>query len=216
MTASVKVKICGITREEDIGHINRYLPDYIGFVFAESRRRITREQACSLSGLLDAGVKKVGVFVNEDPGKVREITEMCKLDVIQLHGEETAEYANGIKGLNVEVWKAVRVKGIESIFRLKDYDVDAFVLDTFASGSYGGTGTVFDWNIAAKASEYGRIVLAGGLGPENVAAALNAAKPFAVDVSSGVETRGFKDGDKIKEFIRTARGGNTIVVCDRK
>lgn len=216
MATTVRVKICGITREKDVGYINRYLPDYIGFVFAGSRRCITPEHACFLSGLLDAGVKKVGVFVNEDPCRVKEITERCKLDVIQLHGDETAEYVNEIKVPNLEIWKAFRIRGKESILSIKGYSVDAFVLDTYEAGSYGGTGTAFDWNIAAGASKYGRIVLAGGLSPENVAAALEAAKPFAVDVSSGVETKGFKDGDKIKEFIRAARGGNTIVVHDRK
>lgn len=218
------VKVCGIRREDDVEYLNRYLPDYAGFVFAESKRRIKPEQAVYLIKRLDNRIARVGVFVNESIEKVLEICKLCKLDVVQLHGDETTEYIMNLrqilyeqgriitdKAVNVQniripnIWKAYRVKG--NI--LNDWEQvcmgDAFVLDAYCEEAYGGTGKVFDWNIAAKAGKGAPIVLAGGLNVGNVAKAISVVKPYAVDVSSGVETFGYKDENKIRDFISAVR-----------
>ncbi|MCR4437059.1 MAG: phosphoribosylanthranilate isomerase [Clostridiales bacterium] len=213
-----KVKICGITREIESAFINRHLPDYAGFVFAKSKRQITPLFVKSLSPLLDRRVKKVGVFVNEDIQKVVEIVGLCGLDVVQLHGEETPLYVESLrKALSrpatpqgreagkVEIWKAVRVAGAESLQGLENYQADAFLLDAYREGQYGGTGGTFNWEVAAEVHKKYRIVLAGGLNRENVREAISAVRPFAVDVSSGVETDGIKDEIKIRELIREVR-----------
>ncbi|MCX7843298.1 MAG: phosphoribosylanthranilate isomerase [Clostridia bacterium] len=210
-----KVKICGVRRPEDITFVNKYLPEYIGFVFAKSKRRITAEYAHVLAAGLDRRIKKVGVFVNEDLGEVIRIVKACSLDAVQIHGDEQPEYVLNLKrelqnkrGLyenSTEVWKAVRIKNTDSLAALKSYIADAYVLDAWVEGSYGGAGACFDWNIAAQAREYGKIVLAGGLNEANAKKAVEAVKPYALDVSSGVETEGVKDEAKIRAFINTVR-----------
>lgn len=203
------IKICGIKRVEDIQYVNKYLPHYIGFVFAESKRRVSAEQVRILKQRLDPTINTVGVFVNEDIEEIVKIADECRLDGIQIHGDETVQYVDTLRGKlqshpanrNVEIWKAVRVKDESSISLLNSYKVDAFVLDAFVEGAYGGAGKVFDWKLASLAESYGRIFIAGGLSPENVTDAVKTVRPYGVDVSSGVETGGFKDEDKIKQFV---------------
>lgn len=206
-----KVKICGLKRDEDIRYVNKYLPDYIGFVFAESKRRVTVEQAARLRSELDPRVKAVGIFVNEDMENVVETAAKCRLDCIQLHGDEDGQYVEKLKELlkfqrDVEIWKAIRVKDEKSLVVLDEYEVDAFVLDTFVEGAYGGVGKVFDWKLAKLAKAFGKIIVAGGLSVENVSDAVELVMPFGVDVSSNVETDGVKDEVKIKCFIEKVRG----------
>ena len=206
------IKICGLKRKEDIEYVNKYMPEYIGFVFAKSRRQVEIEQAKELRSLLKQEIKTVGVFVNESMEKVVETAILCSLDFIQLHGDETPEYICTLKEAlesknyaKIKIWKAVRVKDEESLKNLHAYNVDTFLLDTFVEGSYGGAGKTFDWNLAALAKNYGKIVLAGGLTIENVSNAIKAAEPFAVDISSGVESEGIKDETKIRDFINMVR-----------
>jgi len=203
-----RIKICGLKRVEDILYVNRYLPHYIGFVFAESKRRVSAEQVRVLKQKLDPRIKTVGVFVNEAIDKIVEIVDECGLNCIQIHGDETPQYVNNLRerldphlAEGVEIWKAIRIKDESSLNLLNSYKVDAFVLDTFVEGAYGGAGKVFDWKLASLAESYGRIFIAGGMSPENVADAVKSIKPYGVDVSSGVETEGFKDGFKIRQFV---------------
>lgn len=208
-----KVKICGLTRERDIEIVNRHLPDYAGFVFSESRRRIAAGKAAELCAGFDRRIKKAGVFVNEKLSDVLEIAAMCRLDVIQVHGDESPEFISCLKKKlpGVEVWKAVRVRDANSITKIRDYFMeqeyfpDAIVLDAYSNKGYGGTGKTFDWKIAKEAAVNCRIILAGGLAPENVKEAVEIVCPYAVDVSSGVETEGYKDEIKIRDFINAVR-----------
>jgi phosphoribosylanthranilate isomerase len=206
------VKICGITREEEIKYVNESLPDYIGLVFADSRRRVSIQTVQTLTSNLDEKIKKVGVFVNEEAEKIIETVIACSLDVVQLHGDETEGYIDDLRNMlqykkqrKVHIWKAIRVKDKASLIELKNFTVDAFVLDTFVQGSYGGAGKVFDWKLAVDAKIYGNIILAGGLNCENVEEAIKLVKPFAVDVSSGVESDCCKDKVKVEEFINRVR-----------
>lgn len=196
----VKVKICGLRRMEDIEYVNRILPDYVGFVFASSKRRVDVNYAKQLIKGLDKNIKTVGVFVNEAVDVVKRSAETLNLDVLQFHGQETPEYIENFKGFTV--WKGVGINGTKDLYRLNSYDVDALLLDN----GPGGTGKSFNWDILSGLKLEKPIILAGGLNPSNVMMALNKVKPYAVDVSSGVETDGFKDFSKIKEFIGKVRG----------
>jgi phosphoribosylanthranilate isomerase len=203
----IKVKICGLRREIDIEYVNRQKPDYIGFIFAESKRRIEPKEASRISTSLDRRIKKAGVFVNEKFENIVETVGICGLDIVQIHGDETTEFISRLKEeINgVEVWKAIRVKDEESIKILETYQADAFLLDAYVEGSYGGAGKSFDWNLASLAKKYGKIILAGGLNLSNITEAVRIVQPFAVDTSSGVETEGFKDEEKIKSFVYSVR-----------
>lgn len=208
----VLIKICGLKREDDIRFVNEYMPDFVGFVFAQSSRQVSAEQVLALTSSLDSRIKKVGVFVNEKIDSLCEIVLKCCLNAIQLHGDESPEYVEDLKKkllalklCGVEIWKAIRVKDESSLYELEKFNVNAFVLDTFAEGKYGGAGKVFDWELALKAKKYGNIILAGGLKSENVREAITKVQPFAVDVSSGVESEGLKDKSKIYNFINQVR-----------
>ncbi len=203
-----KVKICGLTRNVDIEYVNKYLPDYIGFVFAASRRQVNADDALKLSNSLDKWIKKAGVFVNHSIDEVLNIASVCGLDIIQLSGDEDFEYVKKLKSKvrsKVEIWKAIRIKDETSLSNAELFDADGILLDAYAGNSYGGSGKSFDWTIAAKASKKFKIILAGGLDCTKVKQAIEIVNPFAVDVSSGVETDGYKDETKIKEFIVKAR-----------
>ncbi|AHM57875.1 N-(5'-phosphoribosyl)anthranilate isomerase TrpF (plasmid) [Peptoclostridium acidaminophilum DSM 3953] len=190
------VKICGLTRGVDIEYANMLMPEYVGFVFASSKRQLAPEDAAVLIQRLKPEIKKVGVFVDEDIDVVLDTARICGLDVLQLHGNETPEYCRSIEGY--EVWKAFRVEGERSIEEIGEYEVDGVLLDSFESGQHGGTGRTFDWNLAATVAKEHFTILAGGLSPENVKSAIEIVRPAAVDVSSGVETDGMKDYLKIK------------------
>ena len=198
----MEIKVCGIRRKEDIDIINKYKPDYIGFVFAKSKRQLTPQAAAKLSSMLDGDIKTVGVFVNASYEEVYDAVNTASLDVIQLHGDENEEY---ILGLNVkcEIWKAVRVKDGADIPDIAG--VDKILLDKYTKNEYGGSGQTFDWSSVGNILTDKPLILAGGLDKDNVRRGINIFNPICVDVSSSVETDGFKDAEKIKEFINIAR-----------
>ena len=186
----VKLKICGMRRSEDIEMANRHKPDYIGFVFAESPRKVSYEQAKELSGLLSDEIVPVGVFVNEHMKLIVDLFKDGIIEMAQLHGDEDEKYIRNLKDKSIEETG----KQIPVINAIEDY----FILD---SGK--GSGKTFDWSLIDKESEFFKnsIFLAGGLNSENLALAIGEFNPFAVDLSSSVETDGFKDEKKIKEII---------------
>ncbi|WP_320047643.1 phosphoribosylanthranilate isomerase [uncultured Ilyobacter sp.] len=195
-----EAKICGIKNQSDVDIVNEFKPDYIGLVFAKSKRQVTLEKAAELSKNLDGKIKKVGVFVDEDPEKVAEIAKACGLDILQFHGKESPEYCSSFE--DYEVWKSF--VGDENIFEnIKKYDgcADAFLVDS----SVPGSGKKFDWNNIKELSEIYKIILAGGLNPENVAEAVEKVKPQVVDVSSGVEGDNGKSREKVEKFIGEVR-----------
>lgn len=192
------IKICGIRRFEDIEIINKYKPDYIGFIFAKSKRQITPEFAAELSKKLDNSVKTVGVFVNSPISEVENTAKTAGLSAVQLHGDENEDYIQNLS-VDCEIWKAVRLKDGEDI---PDFDgTDKILLDKFKDTEYGGSGEAFDWSKIGKIHTKKPIILAGGLNENNVKKGIKIFSPFGVDVSSGVETNGFKDEDKIRRFM---------------
>lgn len=199
----VKIKICGLRRYQDIDYVNDLKVDYAGFVFAPSPRNVDLQLAKKLVVRLDSGIKKVGVFVNQSRDVINRMHHELGLDVIQFHGDETP---SDVAGYDVEVWKAIRVKDKKDIAIAREYCVDGILMDTSVAGRYGGTGETFDWNILDGVILDGKLILAGGLTPHNVCSAIAKVKPYAVDVSSGVETDGFKDYQKMKEFVERVRG----------
>ncbi|MEI6704181.1 MAG: phosphoribosylanthranilate isomerase [Deltaproteobacteria bacterium] len=200
----VKVKICGITNLEDALMAAKVGADALGFVFFhKSPRHIFPEQAARIICRLPPFVQTVGLFVNEDLATVNATADLCGLDLIQLHGEETPDYCHLV---NRRVIKAFRVKAMTSLDDIKNYRVAASLLDAWSPTAHGGTGKTFNWEIAAAAASSERIILAGGLTPENVGEAIEAVKPYAVDVSSGVESApGKKDAELIQRFFRSIR-----------
>ena len=201
---TVRIKICGITNKEDALAAAHLGADALGFVFAPSPRRILAESAREIIKALPPFVKTVGVFADEDPERVSSIAAMCGLDLLQLHGSESVDYCSSF---DRRVIKAVRLQSRDELKNLSKYVnvVDALLLDTYLPNKLGGTGITFDWKLAAEARRYGRIILAGGLNPENVAAAISMVKPYAVDASSGLEkSPGVKDHEKMTQFMREA------------
>lgn len=179
--------------------------DAIGFVFAPSRRRVTVEEARRIAAALPPFVTKVGVFVDEDPHRVREIADAVRLDAVQLHGAETPAYA---AALGLPAIKAFRMRDAGSADGMRGYRVAAFLLDSFEPDVAGGTGKPFNWALAAGLAAPAPLILAGGLTPENVREAIDIVRPFGVDVSSGVESGGRKDPGKIREFVARVRNGD--------
>lgn len=200
-----KVKICGITNPEDALTAVEAGADALGFVFyKESPRHIFPEEATRIINLLPPFVQAVGLFVNEEPETVNQISRLCRLGLVQLHGDETPEYCASIEA---RIMKAFRVRSLTCLDPIADYFLSGCLLDAYSPSFYGGTGTSFNWEIAHEAVQRGhRIVLAGGLTPANVSEAVRQVKPWGVDVSSGVESApGRKDIKKVREFIRNAK-----------
>lgn len=199
-----KIKLCGLTRLCDIEAANEVAPEYIGFVFAKkSRRHIPPDRAAELKKRLRPGIQAVGVFVNEPAETVAELLSQGIIDIAQLHGSESEEYIKQLRMLTDKpIIKAFRVETGQDVLAAQNSSANMILLD---SGS-GGTGTVFDWALLQHISR--PYFLAGGLGTDNVKEAVEALNPYAVDVSSGIETDGWKDRDKMKEFVRAVRGGN--------
>ncbi len=199
----VRVKVCGITNESDATMAVELGADALGFVFADSPRRVSAEEAANICDGLPPFVSKVGVFVDEDDARVREIAARCGLDLMQFHGSETPAYCRlfGRKAV-----KAFRIKDAGSLAWVNKYGPGPILLDAFVEGKAGGTGLTFDWDLAGRVTGRSRIILSGGLNPGNVAEAITKVKPYAVDVSSGVESSaGRKDARKIREFIKAVR-----------
>lgn len=201
---TVRIKICGITNREDALHAAACGADALGFVFfAGSPRCVTTERARAISEALPPFVTRVGLFVNETPERIRAIVGECGLDAIQLHGDEPPEFC---QELPLRVIKALRIKAAASLDGYEAFKVSALLLDAWAGGAYGGTGTAFNWELATGVARLRPVILAGGLTPANVAAAVRQVKPYGVDVSSGVESDpGKKDPEKVAQFIRMAR-----------
>jgi len=202
----VKVKICGITNPDDARAAVDFGADALGFVFfAGSPRCVSPEVAAAIIGKLPPFTATIGVFVNEEPKQVEKTITATGIDVVQFHGEEPPEMC----AISRRLIKAIRIKSLESLDPLEHYKniVSAFLLDTFTPDLFGGTGRIFNWDVATYAKQFGNIILAGGLTPENVADAVRHVRPYAVDVSSGVESeKGKKDHKKMKAFIEKAKG----------
>lgn len=199
-----KIKICGLRRLEDVDAVNMYMPDYAGFVLVPGRRRaVSHEQAGALGRQFSSGIQAVGVFVDEDREIIASLLERGIIDVAQLHGQEPEEDIAWLKSRTGKtVIKAVSVKTVDDVKRWHGSAADGLLLDNGA----GGSGQAFDWSIAADAIADGShpIWLAGGINADNIEAAL-ALKPYAVDISGGVETDGHKDAGLIKEVVRRVR-----------
>lgn len=198
-----KVKICGLRRKEDIEYVNMFKPDFAGFVFAKSKRKIDLKKAADLIGLLDKKIKRVGIFSNQSISQVISIADILNLDILQFHGDETQEYLEYFKSYTL--WKTIKIKTKDDLKYFEKYKVDAILFDTLSTDSLGGTGEIFNWDIIENINFNKPIILAGGLNSNNVTSAIKRIKPYAVDVSSGVETNEFKDPDKIKLFIEKVR-----------
>ncbi|MFC1558425.1 phosphoribosylanthranilate isomerase [candidate division KSB1 bacterium] len=196
------IKICGITTIDDALQIADLGVDALGFIFyPKSKRYIAPEKAQEIIKHLPPFVSTVGVFVNEN--NVNDILHKCSLDFLQFHGDESPEYCAEFKK---RIIKAFRVSEDFLCSKMADYSVNAFLLDSFAKEHYGGTGTVFDWDKAVEAKQYGKIILSGGLNPENISDALKTVKPHGVDISSGVEIEsGIKDIKKVKQIVQICR-----------
>ena len=196
-----KIKLCGLSRICDIDAANKLMPEYIGFVFAQnSRRFVSPEQAEKLKKHLDPKIKAVGVFVNEAPENIVNLLNKDIIDAAQLHGNEDEDYIRALKLLTDKmIIKAFKIKGDNDVSEICRSFADFVLLDSGA-----GTGSVFDWSLIKGVKR--PYFLAGGLGCGNIKAALEALAPYAVDVSSGIETDGFKDESKMTEFVNTVRG----------
>jgi phosphoribosylanthranilate isomerase len=199
-----KIKICGLTRPEDIDAVNEVKPDYIGFVFAPSRRRVTPGEAAAMKERLDGSIRSVGVFVN---APAEDIIRLCRdgvMDIVQLHGDEDGGYMADLKSrIDRPLIKAVRVISPAQVKAAQALPCDYLLLDTYQKDAYGGTGMPFDHGLIPPLEK--PFFLAGGLNAGNIAkAALTGA--YCLDVSGGAETDGVKDAEKIKALVRIVRG----------
>ena len=211
-----KIKLCGMMKPCDIEYANRVKPDFVGFIFANTRRKISAAQAKQFREALDAEIPAVGVFVNEDISVITSLVQNGCIDLIQLHGEEDADYIRRLREVcDVPVIKAVKVQIVEQIQQTAALPVDYLLLDTYRKGVLGGTGEAFDWELlreakaaagdAAEGELFGKpYFLAGGLHAGNLreAAALGS---YGLDVSSGIETDGSKDFTKMVEVMELVR-----------
>ncbi|APV43790.1 phosphoribosylanthranilate isomerase [Dehalogenimonas formicexedens] len=205
-----RIKICGITDVETASLCMRLGVDFIGLVFADSRRRITPEQAVELTRTILTQAKRpkiAGVFVNETAGKVNHTAEACHLDVIQLSGDEDGDYCGRITRPIIRATRIDQTSAAEEIqCRIAATGArDIHLIDRHSPGSFGGSGQKFDWAILENLSPALKIMVAGGLTPENVEELILRYHPWGVDVSSGVESHGRKDPAKIMAFIRAVR-----------
>ncbi|WP_138420133.1 phosphoribosylanthranilate isomerase [Aquibacillus sediminis] len=199
----MNVKICGITTKQAAIQAVEAGADFIGFVFADSKRKLDREQAKEIASVIPASVKKVGVFVNEDAETIKEIADTVGLDYIQLHGDESPAFCQQFA---YPVIKAFQIKTAEDLEKVNDYNCAYYLLDSPAGKYRGGNGEAFDWGLVKHLHPLEeKIILAGGLHADNVQQAIAEVKPVGVDVSSGVETDGAKDGNKMVAFIEKAK-----------
>ena len=200
-----KIKICGLKRTEDISYVNELLPDFAGFVFAKSSRQVDAKKAAELKKQLSPKIKAVGVFVNAEPEFIAKLYQQQIIDLAQLHGDETADYIHRLKHLcpSLPLIKAVRVQSTKQILEAEKLPCDYLLLDTWQKDSYGGSGKTFDRSLIPPLTK--PWFLAGGLNAENIAESISQCHPWAVDVSSSVETNSVKDKEKIKTFIDHVR-----------
>lgn len=224
-----KIKICGLRRLEDAFIVNEGQPDFAGFILTPSKRQVTIIQAEAISKVLSPSIARVGVFAKETPGEIADAAIMLELDGIQLHFDTTPGFLDELKNLLSRfrfrrtpfLWQRIPVSaaavpgsGTDLSTRLASFAdlslFDGLLLDTIHDGQDGGTGKTFPWQpamdfIVKNRLDASRIIVAGGLTVENVAGAISFFNPFAVDVSSGVETNGYKDREKVLRFLETAR-----------
>lgn len=197
------VKICGIQTTESAKVAVEAGADFIGFVFAPSKRKIAPETAAEIAQVIPSTVRKVGVFVNESVENMMDIAKQVGLDVIQLHGDESAYIA---EQLPFQVIKAYSIDQINKD-TIHAFPADYYLIDSPTGKHRGGTGKAFDWQLMSELNiDPKKVILAGGLTPENVGVAIKEVEPYGVDVSSGVETKGIKEHEKIKQFILHAKG----------
>ena len=215
-----KVKMCGISKVETIPAVVEAKPNYMGLVFAPSKRQVTVEQAKTLVEELHKGcakkygsdtepdkndtIKTVGVFVNETVGNLVTIANEVNLDAVQLHGDEDETFIQSLKErTNVEVWKAVQIRSAADVEEWIDSSADMILFDAYHKDERGGTGEVFDWS---SLDEFERpFMLAGGIDSTNVARAIRTVRPYGIDTSSGIETNGVKDDEKITAFTKIVK-----------
>ena len=194
----VKIKICGVRRLEDIEIANKYGPDYIGFVFAKSKRQVTPDLASKLKANLDPNIKAVGVFVDASADKILELYEDEIIDMVQLHGSESEEFILNLKEKTNHELKIIKAIEIHDGIDITEYDDSQADYLLFDSGK--GSGKTFDWN-SIKINLKHEFFIAGGLTSHNINEAINEFNPYAVDLSSSLEVNGFKDENKIREIM---------------
>lgn len=202
----MKIKLCGLTRPCDIEAVNELQPDYVGFVFAKkSRRYVSPEKAEELKAMLAPGIQAVGVFVNEEPEQIVSLLEAGIIDVAQLHGQEDEREIRRLRELTDHpLIQAFRIDTEQDVERANASTADYVLLDSGA----GGTGTVFDWDLLQAIRR--PYFLAGGLDTENLGTVKVKLNPYGVDVSSGIETDGYKDKEKMTAFVAAARKEDTL------
>ncbi|MBS3906771.1 MAG: phosphoribosylanthranilate isomerase [Syntrophaceae bacterium] len=197
------IKICGITNIEDAKKAASLRVDALGLIFAPSPRRVEPDIAKKIILALPKTLLKVGVFVNEAPEEVQRVAEYCGLNALQFHGEESPEHC---QKFFYPVFKAIHIKGLESLKDMGKYHHVSILLDTYSPVQAGGTGNPFSWEIALRAKEKGNFILSGGLNPGNVGEAIKKVRPWGVDVCSGVEkVLGMKDPLKMIDFVKEVR-----------
>ncbi len=204
MGQDTKIKLCGLFRECDIDRANEVRPDYVGFVFAKSTRQVTREQASAYRQRLRPDIPAVGVFVNASPGQVTGLLADGIIQLAQLHGDETEEEIRAIQEASGRpVIKAVKVRERRDVERWLSSRADYLLFDSGA-----GSGRQFDWSLLERVER--AYFLAGGLEPETIPQAVRMLRPYAVDLSSGVETDGVKDGEKMRRAVEAVRGARIL------
>jgi len=205
--AGTKIKICGLRRSQDIEYANMLMPDYIGFILAEGfMRSITAEDAEEFAGKLDSRIKRVGVFAGQPEETVAEYVNSGIIQYVQLHGGEDNAYICRLRQLTrkgCNIIKAIRVKDAEDIEEALVYKSDYLLLDAYSGVQAGGNGITFDWTLVKNIDK--PFFLAGGISAGNARKAVEIAKPYAVDASSSMETDGFKDFNKLKQFVDAVR-----------
>ena len=200
-----RLKICGITNLSDAEIAVDYGADAIGFVFAESERKVSKETVKNIVQKLPPFVTLVGLFVNEAAKGIKEICKYCGINTIQLHGNEPPDFLHNLR--QFKIIKAFRIRNESDIHQIETYQANAILLDGYVENKMGGTGTTFDWKIVKKIKTSSPIIIAGGLTHVNVLEAIKIAKPYGVDVSSGVEIHpGKKDKQLIRKFIDAVKG----------
>lgn len=206
----MKVKMCGMRRMEDIAYANEVRPDAIGYIFfKKSKRYVTGEQAGKLDQNLDQTIQSVGVFVNETIENIIKIAKEVPLDVIQLHGDEDLDYIKDLKAkTQLPIWKAVRVKDTKDIKKAEQLPVEYVLLDTFTEEKdmYGGTGKVMNYDLIPREGISKPFFIAGGLHSKNIKEITEKVHPYGIDISSGIETDGYKDLIKMKEIMEITGG----------
>lgn len=203
-----KIKFCGIKRLEDIAYINKLKPEYAGFIFAKSKRRVSKELAKELLEKIDKRIKTVGVFQDEDITIVKSIKDELNLDILQFHGDESKEYLKEFK--KEEIWKAIGIEYEKDLLKIKEYEKvsSKILLDSKIFGISGGLGKTFNWDYLNNIKSKENIIIAGGINKDNILPLIHKINPSIIDISSGIEIDGVKDFKKMEEIILKVRNNN--------